>query len=168
MVDGCHADTSTHWNVCTDMPQSLSKIILHIVFSTKHREPVLGAHVRPALFAYLASVARKMQCECYRAGGVADHVHIAVRMSRTVTVAQLVEVLKTSSSKWLKTQSPELAHFSWQRGYAAFSVYPSALNILLRYIDNQEEHHRKRSYQEEYRGILKKIDVEYDERYVWD
>lgn len=150
------------------MPQSLSNVVLHIVFSTKHRKPMLAAHIRPALFAYIATVARSMQCECLRVGGVADHVHIAVRLSRTITIAELVEAMKTSSSKWLKTLSPELAHFSWQRGYGAFSVNPYELGNLLRYIDRQEEHHRKQLYVDEYRGLLKKHNAEYDERYVWD
>jgi REP element-mobilizing transposase RayT len=150
------------------MPQSLSYLLTHIVFSTKDRTPVLDATVRPALHAYLATVARNVDCECFRVGGVADHVHLAVRLSRTITMAQLIEELKTSTSKWLKTQSPGLAAFAWQRGYGAFSVGPSDLNAVLHYIDTQEEHHRKRTFQDEYRAFLKKYGIEYDERYVWD
>ncbi|NJR69520.1 MAG: IS200/IS605 family transposase [Synechococcales cyanobacterium CRU_2_2] len=150
------------------MPQSLSYLLTHIVFSTKNRAPVLNATVRPALHAYLATVARNVDCECFRAGGVADHVHLAVRLSRTITMAQLVEEIKTSSSKWLKTQSPDLASFAWQRGYGAFSVKPSDLNVLLHYIDTQEEHHGDRTFQDEYCAFLKKYDIEYDERYMWD
>lgn len=150
------------------MPQSLSYLLTHLVFSTKDRAPVLDATARPALHAYLATVARNVDCECFRVGGVADHVHLAVRLSRTTTMAQLIEELKTSSSKWLKTQSPALAAFSWQRGYGAFSVGPSDLNALLHYIDTQEEHHRTRTFQDEYRAFLKKYAIEYDERYVWD
>lgn len=150
------------------MPQSLSYLLTHIVFSTKDRAPVLDATVRPALHAYLATVARNVECECFRVGGVADHVHLAVRLSRTITMAQLIEELKTSSSKWLKTQSPALAAFAWQRGYGAFSVGPSDLNALLHYIDTQEEHHKTRTFQDEYRAFLKKYGIEYDERYVWD
>jgi REP element-mobilizing transposase RayT len=150
------------------MPQSLSYLLTHIVFSTKDRAPALDATVRPALHAYLATVARNADCECFRVGGVADHVHLAVRLSRTITMAQLIEELKTSSSKWLKTQSPALAAFAWQRGYGAFSVGPSDLNALLHYIDNQEEHHKTRSFQDEYRAFLMKYGIEYDERYVWD
>ena len=150
------------------MPQSLSYLLTHIVFSTKDRAPVLDVAVRPALHAYLATVARNVDCECFRVGGVADHVHLAVRLSRTITMAQLIEELKTSSSKWLKTQSPALAAFAWQRGYGAFSVGPSDLNALLHYIDPQEEHHKTRSFQDEYRAFLKKYGIEYDERYVWD
>jgi putative transposase len=152
----------------TAMPQSLSFLLVHLVFSTKDRAGVLDATVRPALHAYLATVARGADCECYRVGGVADHVHLAVRLSRTITTAMLVEELKTSSSKWLKTQSPALTAFSWQRGYGAFSVGPSDLEILRHYIDTQEEHHRRRSFQEEYRGFLTKYGIHFDERYVWD
>ena len=150
------------------MPQSLSYLLTHTVFSTKDRAPALDPVVRPALHAYLATVARNVDCECFRVGGVADHVHIAVRFSRTITMAQLIEALKTSSSKWLKTQSPALAAFAWQRGYGAFSVGPSDLNALLHYIDTQEEHHRTRTFQDEYRAFLTKYGIEYDERYVWD
>jgi len=150
------------------MPQSLSYLLTHLVFSTKDRAPVLDAAVRPALHAYLATVARNADCECYRAGGVADHVHLAVRIARTVTVANLVEELKTSSSKWLKTQAPALSAFAWQRGYGAFSVGPADRVALVKYIEHQEEHHRTRTFQEEYRAFLKKYGIEHDERYVWD
>ena len=130
--------------------------------------PCLGASVRAALHAYPATVVRNAGCECPRAGGVADHVHLAVQLSRTITVAALVEEVKTSSSIWLKTQSPELGGFAWQRGYGVFSVGPSDLDALLDYIDNQEEHHRTRTFQDEYRAFLTKYRVAYDERYVWD
>ena len=150
------------------MPQSLSFLLIHIVFSTKDRAAVLDSTVRPSLHAYLATVARGADCECYRVGGVADHVHLAVRLSRTVTTAKLVEELKTSSSKWLKTQSPGLAAFSWQRGYGAFSVGPSDLDALRNYIDDQEEHHRTRTFQDEYRVFLTKYGIGFDERHVWD
>jgi putative transposase len=150
------------------MPQSLSYLLVHIVFSTQDRAPALGALVRPGLHAYLATVARNAGCECYRVGGVADHVHLAVRISRTITIAQLIEELKTSSSKWLKTQSVALAHFAWQSGYGAFSVGPADLEALKQYIDRQEEHHRAHTFQEEYRAFLKQHGVDFDERYVWD
>ncbi len=124
--------------------------------------------MRPALYAYLATVARNAKCECYRVGGVSDHVHIAVRLSRTANVADLVELLKSSSSKWLKTQSPDLSKFAWQRGYGAFSVGPSDLSALIYYIDTQEIHHRKQPFQDELRAFLKKYGMECDERYLWD
>ncbi|MCO6486516.1 MAG: IS200/IS605 family transposase [Saprospiraceae bacterium] len=150
------------------MAQSLSRVIIHVVFGTKHRAPVLDATIRPALHAYLAAVARNLNCVCYSVGGVSDHVHLAIGLSRTITLAKLVEVLKTSSSKWLKTQSKEMASFSWQGGYAVFSVNPLGLETLRRYIDKQESHHRKKNFQEEYHEILEKYEVEFDERYLWD
>jgi putative transposase len=150
------------------MPESHAFALIHFVFSTKNRMPVLGSEICAPLHAYLATVARNNGCVCYRVGGVADHVHLAIRLSRTITIAQMIEELKTSSSKWLKTTSPSLAHFAWQRGYGAFSVGPGDLAALQTYIDNQEEHHRSRSFQEEYVAFLKKYGVEYDERYIWD
>jgi len=129
---------------------------------------MLVSSIRPALHAYLATIVRNMECECYRAGGVSDHIHLAIRLSRMVTIAHLVEEVKTSSSKWLKTQSPNLEGFRWQRGYGVFSVNPKGLDRLCRYIETQEEHHRKRCYQDEYRVTLATEGVEYDERYVWD
>lgn len=150
------------------MPQSLANVLIHLVFSTKDRAPCLIPSVCPALHAYLATVARNAGCECPRVGGVEDHVHLAIRFSRTTTIANLVEELKTSSSKWLKTQSSDLGGFAWQRGYGVFSVGPSDLDALLAYIDRQEEHHRTRTFQDEYRMFLTKYGVAFDERYVWD
>jgi len=150
------------------MPQSLDNVLLHIVFSTKDRTPCLGNSVRPALHAYIATVARNAGCECPRVGGVSDHVHLAIQFSRTTTIASLVEELKTSSSKWLKTEFSQLTGFAWQRGYGVFSVGPADLAALLTYIDEQEEHHRTRTFQEEYRAFLKKHRIFHDERYVWD
>ncbi len=154
--------------ILTAMPQSLSLVVIHVIFSTKDRHALLDPGMRPKLHAYLATVARNSGCECYRVGGVADHVHLAIRLSRTLTIADLIENLKTTSSKWLKPQSPVLMAFSWQRGYGCFSVGPTDLDSLCAYIDNQEEHHRTRTFQEEFHTFLKKYGVEYDEAYVWD
>lgn len=150
------------------MPQSLSLNLIHLVFSTKDRTPLLAPDIRPQLHAYLATIARHGDGECYRVGGVADHIHLALRLSRTVALADLVSELKTSSSKWLKEQSPILTKFSWQRGYGAFSIGPKDMEAVISYIDGQEEHHRTKTFQEEYRGFLKHYGIEFDERYVWD
>ena len=150
------------------MPQSLSLVIVHVIFSTKERRPFIDTDTRPKLHAYLATVARNAGCEAYRVGGVADHVHFAIRLSRTITIADLVETLKTSSSKWVKTESRDLAPFAWQRGYGCFSVGPKDLHALTAYIDNQEHHHQKRTFQDEFRMFLNKYGVEFDEAYVWD
>jgi putative transposase len=150
------------------MSQSLSLMIVHLVFSTKDRIPCLPAEIQSHLHPYLATVCRSTGCECFRVGGVADHVHLAVRLSRTVTMAHLIEELKTSSSKWLKEQSPALAQFAWQRGYGAFSVGPRDLPALIAYIDHQADHHRTRTFQDELRLFLRQYAIEHDERYLWD
>jgi REP element-mobilizing transposase RayT len=150
------------------MPQSLSFVIVHVIFSTKDRRPFLDAKTHGPTHAYLATVARNLGCECYRAGGTEDHVHLAIRLSRTVTVAKLVQELKTASSLWVKTKSPNLDGFSWQRGYGCFSVGPTDLDACTDYIDRQQKHHEKRTFQEEFRALLNKYRVEYDEAYVWD
>ncbi|WP_018970221.1 IS200/IS605 family transposase [Rubritalea marina] len=150
------------------MPQSLSHNLLHVIFSTKERRPWICSEHREALHAYLAQSVRHHDCECYRVGGVDDHVHIAVRLSRTLAVSDLIRELKSSSSKWFKSQSNSLKQFQWQRGYGAFSLSPKDLDALLRYIDKQEEHHRQQSFQDEYRKILRKYGIEWDEKYVWD
>ena len=150
------------------MPQSLSFNLVHVIFSTKDRRPYINDGVIKELHAYLAQIAREHNCECYRVGGVADHVHLAVRLSRTISIAKLIEELKKGSSKWMKTQSPDLRFFSWQRGYGCFSLSPKDLDKLISYIANQKQHHEKKSFQEEFREFLEKYGIEYDERYVWD
>lgn len=150
------------------MPQSLDNILLHLIFSTKGRSTSLNANLRPQLHAYIATVARNAGCGCLCVGGVSDHVHLAIMLSRTVAVSELVETIKTSSSKWMKSQSPELSGFAWQRGYGVFSTSHSGKDALLAYIRDQEEHHRTRTFQEEYRKFLEKHGIAFDELYVWD
>ncbi len=151
----------------SDVPQSLARLLIHVVFSTKNREPVLSADVRPALFSYLAAVGRDLGCEVFRVGGVVDHVHMAMDLG-TVTIAEFVKKVKQTSSVWLKEQPGGPRHFEWQAGYGAFSVGQSQLAALVRYVGRQEAHHRKQTFQEEYRKLLAKYGVEADERYVWN
>lgn len=150
------------------MAQSLSKILLHLVFSTKNRESWISPDVRPALHAYLAGAVRALNAEAYRVGGVADHVHIACTLPRTLPVSKLLEEIKKSSSAWIKQQAPTCRGFVWQAGYGAFSLGQSQLDALIAYIDRQEEHHRKRTFKEEFVEFLNRYGVDYDERYVWD
>ena len=150
------------------MPQSLSKVIVHIIFSTKDREPWLGLDVRPRMHAYLATVCRDLGAEVVRVGGVADHVHIVTTLPRTVSQAQLIEQIKKVSSKWIKTLDARYRSFFWQRGYGAFSVSPSQLEAVVQYVDTQQEHHRTRTFQQEYRQLLRTHGVDFDERYIWD
>jgi putative transposase len=151
------------------VPQSLSLVILHLVFSTKQRFPFLKGDIRPRTHAYLAALCRDLGGECFKAGGTKDHVHIAATLPRTLSQAQMLESIKKKSSKWLHgLGDPMLRKFKWQAGYASFSVSPSKLNALLEYIENQEEHHRQVTFQEEYRQLLRRHNVPFDERWMWD
>jgi putative transposase len=148
------------------MPQSLSFLLVHVVFSTKDRRPLLNDGVRDGLHAYLATVVRDKKCECLRVGGVADHVHLAVRLHAAKSVAKLIEEVKVTSSKWMKVQGVE--GFAWQRGYGAFSVSPADVGALIQYIESREAHHRKRDFKEEMRAFFEKYHGGFDETYVWD
>ena len=150
------------------MSQSLSLLLVHLVFSTKDRRPWLNDTIRPEMHGYLASVAGSGENYCFRVGGMADHVHVALLLARNRTVAQTVEKLKVSSSKWIKGKDPKFMKFRWQKGYAAFSVGPADREALLRYIDAQAIHHRERDYQAEMRALFAKYGVAFDERFVWD
>ena len=150
------------------MPQSLSQVILHIVFSTKDRRSWLDPEIRPRMHAYLATLCRDCDCEAYRVGGAADHVHIATRLARTISQSSLLEKIKKTSSVWIKTQGDQYNSFFWQNGYGNFSIGRSQLDDLTRYIDRQGEHHRTQTFQDEYRTLLHKYHIEFDERYVWD
>jgi putative transposase len=147
--------------------QSLANILTHLIFSTKNREPLLAdKDLRQRAHAYLATVLQDLKCPALIVGGVADHVHILCQLAKTQSVSVVMEHLKTSSSKWLKTQG--IRTFSWQRGYGAFSVSQSNVASVVSYIEKQEEHHRTVTFEEEFRLFLKRYRVAFDERYVWD
>lgn len=151
------------------MPQSLAQIYLHIVFSTKNRSPYFqDKSLRTELHAYLTGICRNLESPSLIVGGVEDHVHIFCMLSRKTSIAELSRELKRDSSKWIKTRDSSMASFHWQNGYGAFSVSPAHVDSLRRYIANQEEHHRQETFQDEFRRLLKKYGVEYDEQYVWD
>lgn len=150
------------------MPQSLSYVLVYLVFTTKDRKPFLNDSIRAEMHAYMASVLGDSEDVCVRIGGVADHVHLAFFPARRETVSQVVERLKVSSSKWIKTKGPEFAKFGWQCGYAAFSVGLKDRGALVRYIDSQGVHHRRRDFQAEMRAIFAKYGVGFDEKFVWD
>lgn len=151
------------------VPQSLAQIYLHLVFSTKNRTPFLqDRELRDRLHAYLAGTCRGLDSPSVIVGGVEDHVHVLCRFGRSHSIAETVKELKRASSLWVKNESPHVWGFHWQDGYGAFSVSPSHVNALRTYIENQEQHHRKESFQDEFRRLLGKYGVEYDERYVWD
>lgn len=151
------------------MPQSLSKILVHIVFSTKDRQSFLRDHVlRDELHAYLGGILVQLECQPILVDGVEDHVHLLSTLARTCDIATVIKEAKRGSSAWIKSKRPELADFAWQRGYGAFSIGASQTTRVRSYIANQAEHHRRTSFQEEFRTLLERYDVPYDERYVWD
>lgn len=151
-----------------DMPQSLARIHIHLIFSTKNREPVLREPLRDSLNRYLAVILQDLDCIPELVNSVADHVHILLQLGRTISVAKVVENIKKTSSKWLKTKGQAYAAFAWQAGYGAFAVSESNVAAVRRYIERQEEHHRTKTFQEEYRVFLRRHRVDFDERYLWD
>lgn len=159
-------NTATQWRNKSAMGQSLVKNYVHIVFSTKHRQPFITSSIERELHAYLAGICNKHECYALQVGGYTDHVHILCLLSKKVTLMKLLEELKAHSSKWIKTRGEAFSQFYWQNGYGAFSVNPSEVDIVTRYIKNQKDHHQAKTYQDEYRAFLKKYQVEYDERYV--
>ena len=151
------------------MPQSLSAVYIHLVFSTKDRRPFLRDEaLRESIHAYLGSVSKQLDCPPLIVGGAEDHVHLLCRFSRTITQADWVKELKRVSNLWLKEQPRDFSEFQWQGGYADFSVSQSNLEQVTRYIINQPEHHKKMTFQDELRALLRKHKMEWDERYIWD
>ena len=150
------------------MPQSLARILVHFVFSTKYRHPFLAEkNIRNEMHAYLGGVCKGVGCPVLIVGGVADHVHIFSLLTRTLSVADVMGEIKRESSKWIKSKGQMLTKFAWQNGYGAFSVGQSEVERVRTYIAGQEEHHRKKTFQDEYRAFLEEYGVEYDERYIW-
>jgi len=149
------------------MPQSLILNYIHLVFSTKNREPLIIEKVENELYNYLGGICNQLECKPIKIGGWFDHVHILCMLSKKITLVNLLEELKSHSSKWIKTKDESLENFYWQRGYGAFSVTPSEVDSLILYIKNQKQHHQTQTFQTEYLSILKKYQVEYDERFVW-
>ena len=150
------------------MPQSLAVNYIHLIYSTKHREKLLLPEIRPDLFAYKAAILQEWGCFVHEIGGEIDHVHLLFQLSKNHALVKIIEEVKRSSSKWIKTQGSEFSNCYWQGGYGAFSIGHSQLPRVRRYIRNQEEHHRTMTFQEELRLFLERYNVEYDERYIWE
>ena len=151
------------------MPQSLAKILAHTVFSTKDRRPFLrDKTLREELHCYLGGILTNLDCQPIIVSGVEDHIHLLCSLSRTCEAAAMVKELKRGSSLWIKTKSPDLRDFGWQNGYGIFSIGFSQISSVRDYIAGQEEHHQKVSFQDEFRLLLKRYEIEFDERYVWD
>ncbi len=151
------------------MPQSLAKLLVHIVFSTKNRYPFLDdKNIRNEMHAYLGGTCNNLDCPVLTVGGVADHVHILCGLSRNLSIAKVVGEIKRGSSKWIKAKGRILTKFAWQNGYGAFSIGYTEVERVRAYIAGQEEHHKNRTFQDEYRAFLKEYGIEYNEQYVWD
>ncbi len=150
------------------MPQSFTKLYAHLIFSTRNRKTILDEEIQPRVHAYLATVVRSLDSPYVVVGGVADHVHILFDIGKSHSPVEFVERLKRESSKFVKTLGEKYRGFYWQRGYGMFSVSPTHLANAEQYVRNQQEHHRKKTYQEEFREFLTRYGIECDERYVWD
>src|SRR2546421_5596182 len=150
------------------MSQSLSSILIHLVFSTKNREPFITPNHETELYPYMATIFRELKSPSLTINGTTDHVHVLFSLARVITIADLVEEVKTSSSKWIKTKGREFRNFLWRRGYGAFSIGQSNVTALKHYIRSQKEHHQRITFQDEYRKFLKAYGIDYDEKYVWD
>lgn len=152
------------------MPQSLSVVYLHAVFSTKDRRPFLReTSLRNEMHAYLGGISKQLDCAPVIVGGIDDHMHLLARFGRTITQADWIKEIKRVSSGWVKERAPEdCGNFAWQAGYGVFSVSPSRLDAVREYIATQESHHRQATFEDEFRGLLRKHGMVWDERYVWD
>lgn len=151
------------------MSSTLSNLTYHIVFSTKYREPMITPQLREALYPYIGGIVRNKGGSLIRIGGVADHLHLVVRLRPDIALSEMMRMVKANSSKWVNERNNGSgSRFAWQSGYGAFTVSQSQLPALIEYVENQEEHHRSRSFQDEFVAILRKHGVEYDERYLFD
>ena len=150
------------------MPQSLFQVYVHIVFSTKHRQPLIYPKIETELHDYIGGICKRMGCSPLKIGGYVDHVHILCRLSKKVAIVKLLEEIKSHSSKWIKTKGDNLKNFYWQDGYGAFSVGMEHLEGLTNYLERQHDHHQKETYEKEFIGLLIENEIEYDERYMWD
>ena len=150
------------------MGQSLVKNYIHIVFSTKYRQALIFPPVEAELHSYLGGICNSLDSQVIKVGGYTDHIHILCKLSKKIALMKLVEVIKSNSSKWIKTKGAGYENFYWQDGYGAFSVNPAEVDVVIAYIANQHKHHLKKTYKNEFRVFLKKNNVDYDEQYVWD
>jgi REP element-mobilizing transposase RayT len=141
---------------------------IHCIWSTKYHQSLIKPAIEKELFSYMAAIYRENDSPALIINGTQDHVHILTLLSRKITVADLIEEVKKNSSKWIKSKGIGFENFYWQNGYAALGIGQSHVNVLMRYIRNQKEHHRKKTFKQEYISFLRKYSIDYDERYLWD
>jgi len=150
------------------MANSYTKIYIHFVFCTKYREPLIRPEFELRIWKYIGGIARSNNMNALRVGGVADHIHALISIPSTITIAKAIQLIKGGSSKWINDHFFEHRSFRWQKGYGAFSVSESGVPSVIRYIANQKKHHKTKTFKREYRALLEKYNVDYDERYVFD
>ena len=150
------------------MSRTYSHLLTHIIFSTKDRIPTIADDLKSELHAYLGGLARELKGKAYAVGGITDHVHMLVGLPPSVSISDALRFIKSNSSGWVHEKWPKRSRFAWQLGYGAFSVSRSNAPDVIRYINNQEMHHRKITFQEEFLDFLHKHEIEYDPRYIWD
>jgi putative transposase len=150
------------------MAHTFTQLLTHVIFSTRNRIPQIDQEVRQRLFSYMCGIVSEVKGETMIVGGTADHVHLLVRMPPAVSVAEVLRLVKTNSSRWVHETWTARRNFGWQAGYGAFSVSQSNITTVMEYIANQEEHHRRMSFQEELIACLKKQGIEFDERYIFE
>jgi len=150
------------------MPQSFACLHHHLIFSTKHRAPLITADLQPRLFEYIGGILRSQRCALTAAGGMPDHMHLLVSLDKGISISDTLRIVKANSSRWIHETFPALSSFAWQAGYGAFAVSYSHIGRVKNYLGKQAEHHRKVTFQEEFLTFLKRHGIAYDERYVWD
>lgn len=150
------------------MPQSLASILIHVIFSTKHREDLISPEIEVELYAYIGGILSNKQSKLIAAGGTANHLHLLISMNKNAALSALIGDIKRNSSRWIKTKNVKFLKFEWQDGYGAFSIGQSNIETVKRYIANQKAHHKIKTFENELRGFFDKYQIEYDERYVWD
>ncbi len=150
------------------MPQSLVKLLVHVVFSTKHRADFIAPEIEDELYRYLHGIVANNGGVMLAGNGTTNHCHLLISLGRKVSISELVGDLKRDSSKWIKTKGAQFQQFYWQEGYGAFSVGQDQIEVVKQYIANQKEHHQTKNFQDEMRGFFRKYGIEFDERYVWD
>ena len=150
------------------MSHTSTNLLVHLIFSTKARAPIITSAIESDLHAYLGGIIREIGGVALSINGPSDHVHLLVRLPANESVAEVARLIKTNSSRWIHGRWPEHREFAWQTGYGAFSVSESSISDVMRYIGNQREHHKKRSYQDEFLAFLRKNGISIDERYLWE
>ena len=150
------------------MANTYTSLHFHFTFSTKHRHPWIAPEIEQRVWAYLGGIAKKNNLKPLKIGGIEDHVHLLLGDAATIAPAKIAQLVKGGSSAWIHEEFPELADFAWQDGYGAFTVSKSVIPGISAYIENQREHHRTRTYQQEYRILLEQHGIDFDERYLWD